>query len=393
MSKDRWNPHDHRDELQVLFRKYVYHPEHGLLCYWHVEPNGQFIFPLQFKEGEAGKWIQSGTIGEIQESTSCLEIGFRTEVFRPRDPYDWEEAIADKPVDPAARIKQLETALREAIELIRDCVPEFHAQGMGCGIEDREITDRYAAAQHGWEKAVERVEEHFGDAADEFEAALMVPVQTVEPIDRTPQIEANLREAYQRIQELEAGLVLFGRHLHDCDQERKAGPIGCTCGLTKMQAPIEIEMPMSGLFFPTDDGGACDHRKFLARIQVGMDMNARVPRDPLQRWTYNANGVYCPGCGPEDIREEIGPLRERRGELPTHCSRCAGECKHPEKGDRGAECNRTVCENKKANWFNHSTRAWYCTDCARQLNEYRPEDAQRLYGHALCTFGSGGARE
>ncbi len=75
------------------------------------------------------------------------------------------------------RIDQLETALREAIELIRECVPEFHAQGMGCGIEDRSITDRYEAAQHGWEKAIERVEEHFGDAADEFEAVLFIPVE------------------------------------------------------------------------------------------------------------------------------------------------------------------------------------------------------------------------
>ncbi|KKL25007.1 hypothetical protein LCGC14_2409640 [marine sediment metagenome] len=75
------------------------------------------------------------------------------------------------------RIDQLETALREAIELIRECVPEFHAQGMGCGIEDRSITDRYAAAQHGWEKAIERVEEHFGDSADDLEAVLFVPAE------------------------------------------------------------------------------------------------------------------------------------------------------------------------------------------------------------------------
>lgn len=118
-----------------------------------------------------------------------------------------------------------------------------------------------------------------------------------------------------------------------------------------------------------------------------------VPRDPLQRWTYNVNGVYCPNCMDENIRNEVGPLSERNGELPEICGRCGAECKHPEKGDRGAECNRTVCKNEKANWFNHSTRAWYCRNCAAKLNHANHDEAQRLYGHALCTFGSGGARE
>lgn len=33
--------------------------------------------------------------------------------------------------------------------------------GMGCGIEDRGIHDRYAACEHGWECAMERVAERF----------------------------------------------------------------------------------------------------------------------------------------------------------------------------------------------------------------------------------------
>lgn len=37
--------------------------------------------------------------------------------------------------------------------------PDYHQQGMGCGLEDRNITDRYEAMQHGWECAVERCAE------------------------------------------------------------------------------------------------------------------------------------------------------------------------------------------------------------------------------------------
>lgn len=38
---------------------------------------------------------------------------------------------------------------------------QYHHSGMGCGIEDRGIHDRYAACEHGWECAMERVAERF----------------------------------------------------------------------------------------------------------------------------------------------------------------------------------------------------------------------------------------
>lgn len=39
--------------------------------------------------------------------------------------------------------------------------PEYHASGMGCGLEDRNITDRYEAMQHGFDRAVEKMAESF----------------------------------------------------------------------------------------------------------------------------------------------------------------------------------------------------------------------------------------
>lgn len=35
----------------------------------------------------------------------------------------------------------------------------YHHSGMGCGIEDRGITDRYEACEHGWDCAMDRVVE------------------------------------------------------------------------------------------------------------------------------------------------------------------------------------------------------------------------------------------
>ncbi len=34
--------------------------------------------------------------------------------------------------------------------------PEYHEHAMGCGLEDRGITDRYEAMRYGWEEALER---------------------------------------------------------------------------------------------------------------------------------------------------------------------------------------------------------------------------------------------
>ena len=35
--------------------------------------------------------------------------------------------------------------------------PEYNAQAMGCGLEDRDITDRYQAMEYGWDQAMERI--------------------------------------------------------------------------------------------------------------------------------------------------------------------------------------------------------------------------------------------
>jgi len=38
-----------------------------------------------------------------------------------------------------------------------DNEPEFHYQGMGCGLEGRGIIDRYEAMKYGWDEAMERI--------------------------------------------------------------------------------------------------------------------------------------------------------------------------------------------------------------------------------------------
>jgi hypothetical protein len=58
------------------------------------------------------------------------------------------------------------------------------------------------------------------------------------------------------------------------------------------------------------------------------------------------------------------------------------------KGIKNGNCNRTACQSpKNVEWYNHSTRKYYCSKCANILNNdrFNKADAQRIWGHDLCT--------
>ncbi len=50
-----------------------------------------------------------------------------------------------------------------------DNEPQYHAEGMGCGLEDRGITDRYDACRYGWDEAMERIYGEVIPCADELD--------------------------------------------------------------------------------------------------------------------------------------------------------------------------------------------------------------------------------
>lgn len=50
-----------------------------------------------------------------------------------------------------------------------DNEPQYHDAGMGCGLEDRGITDRYEAMGHGWDCAMERIYGEVIPCADELD--------------------------------------------------------------------------------------------------------------------------------------------------------------------------------------------------------------------------------
>ena len=62
-------------------------------------------------------------------------------------------------------------ALKQIVDSVTDLSnePQYHAEGMGCGLEDCGITDRYDACRYGWDEAMERVYGEVIPCADELD--------------------------------------------------------------------------------------------------------------------------------------------------------------------------------------------------------------------------------
>lgn len=60
----------------------------------------------------------------------------------------------------------------------------------------------------------------------------------------------------------------------------------------------------------------------------------------------------------------------------------------PGKGQHGLNCNVTACQKPhSAWWWNNSTRAWYCADCAYEIQKVNWRDAWWIqnYDYTLMT--------
>jgi hypothetical protein len=91
-------------------------------------------------------------------------------------------ALRKEQLDTAnARIAELEAALRDALASCLHDIPEYHEQGMGCGLEDRNITDRYEAMSFGWEQAMERAESEIISNTQEILTAALNPTTGATP--------------------------------------------------------------------------------------------------------------------------------------------------------------------------------------------------------------------
>ena len=128
-------------------------------------------------------WIVKHDLGDRDDEftpgdvTSILDDLWGVDADQPGDPKAAEAVLRSLigqsgTKDDRERIAVLEAALRDARSCL-DGEPTYHHEGMGCGLEDRNIRDRYEAMEHGWECAMERVYgEHINGANEVIDAAL-----------------------------------------------------------------------------------------------------------------------------------------------------------------------------------------------------------------------------
>lgn len=78
--------------------------------------------------------------------------------------------------------------------------PKYHDNGMGCGLEDRGINDRYEAMGYGWDQAMERV-------CSEFPETVLLSDHLAKLAERDAEI-ARLRECYEASEAIfETGVI------------------------------------------------------------------------------------------------------------------------------------------------------------------------------------------
>jgi len=56
----------------------------------------------------------------------------------------------------------------------------------------------------------------------------------------------------------------------------------------------------------------------------------------------------------------------------------------PDKGQYQGSCNREACQAPGANYFNLSTRRYYCGRCARDINSFSVRADKMILCHAVA---------
>ncbi|EPY7258513.1 hypothetical protein ACXEJA_002915 [Klebsiella pneumoniae] len=112
-------------------------------------------------------------------------------------------------------------AMKQIVDSVTnlDNEPQYHAEGMGCGLEDRGITDRYDACRYGWDEAMERIYGEVIPCADELDFSATDRIVAGIKADGVEQYAAlfadtvNMEREYN--QQFHKGTLWFARQLRE----------------------------------------------------------------------------------------------------------------------------------------------------------------------------------
>ncbi|WP_372703620.1 hypothetical protein [Klebsiella pneumoniae] len=121
-------------------------------------------------------------------------------------------------------------AMKQIVDSVTnlDNEPQYHDEGMGCGLEDRGITDRYDACRYGWDEAMERIYGEVIPCADELDVSATdrivagVKADGVEEFaayQRTITEEWACKEGHSSLLKVAESAELFAKQLREGDDK------------------------------------------------------------------------------------------------------------------------------------------------------------------------------
>ncbi len=121
-------------------------------------------------------------------------------------------------------------AMKQIVDSVTnlDNEPQYHDEGMGCGLEDRGITDRYDACRYGWDEAMERIygevipcaEELDFSATDRIVAGIKADgVEEFAAYQRAITEEWACKEGHSSLLKVAESAEIFAKHLREGDDK------------------------------------------------------------------------------------------------------------------------------------------------------------------------------
>ncbi|EPY4972249.1 hypothetical protein [Klebsiella pneumoniae] len=150
--------------------------ENGLTLSELAERNAELVTEVEKLRAERGASLNAERVWEKTMMEVCGEDGPVSVASEIRS----LQALRDTAMQALkSQVEQLaaenvalaleNVAMKQIVDSVTnlDNEPQYHAEGMGCGLEDRGITDRYDACRYGWDEAMERVYGEVIPCADE----------------------------------------------------------------------------------------------------------------------------------------------------------------------------------------------------------------------------------
>ncbi|HGV4847032.1 TPA: hypothetical protein ACNHA7_004319 [Klebsiella pneumoniae] len=145
--------------------------ENGLTLSELAERNAELVTEVEKLRAERDASLNAERVWEKTMMEVCGEDGPVSVASEIRS----LQALRDTAMQALkSQVEQLaaeNVAMKQIIDSVTnlDNEPQYHDEGMGCGLEDRGITDRYDACRYGWDEAMERIYGEVIPCADELD--------------------------------------------------------------------------------------------------------------------------------------------------------------------------------------------------------------------------------